>query len=267
MALDLVVLVLLFLYAVSGFVRGLMAQLVGLAGIVAVWLLAPPLAPWCRRLLFSSSSDTLPHHEIASLLIVAAVILIVVQLLSSSIPDLLRRWSDAVRSLDSTFGTVLGVVRGSLTLYLCLCAMVYVESPLQRQVPDLGRQMRASQVYAEVKRNNLLTDLRFQDLERLRVAIADYGASESGAETSSSAQALKALPISKETLVDGRLIKMAREKRYSELLENASVRSLLADPAVLRLLHGLGAASMVDEAEIPGVEFPSGAGERGRERP
>ncbi len=232
MILDSCVIVLLLLYALLGFTRGLMVQLLGLVGIMAAWILAPILAPHVRGLLFSSQSQTWAHLEVASLLIAAVVVLIVVQLLFHLIPGLLRRWSDALRRLDSTLGVAVGVVRGAVTAYLILCTMIYAESPMVRRLPDMARQMSTSQTVAEVRKNNLLTTLQFSDLETLRRALAAWKSKGASPDDTAAARELGQVPAFRAAAGNKELRQLAEEGRYSALLDHPMVHELLADERV-----------------------------------
>lgn len=232
MTLDFCVLVLLFLYALFGFTRGLMVQLLGLVGILAAWILAPMLAPFVRGLIFSSKTETWAHKEVASLLLAAVVILIVVQLLFSMIPDLLRRWSDALRRLDSTLGTAVGVVRGAVTAYLVLCTMIYAESPMVRQFPEMSEQMKTSRVVAEVRKRNLLTTLQFSDLETLRRGLAAWKRKGATGDDAVAAKELGQVPAFRSAAKNKELRMLAQQGRYSELLDHPMVHELMADERI-----------------------------------
>ena len=238
MVLDFCVLVLLLLYALLGFTRGLMAQLVGLVGIIAAWILAPLGAPIVRNLLFSSGTETWAHLEVASMMIAAIVVLICVQLLFRLIPDLLRRWSDSLRGVDTVLGVVFGAVRGAITAYLFLCAMVYAESPMVRRIPEMGEQMLTSRVVAEVRKNNLLTTLQFSDFDRLRRGLAAAGQKGADSADSAIASKLNDVPSFRAAARNAELRRLARDGRSSELLDHPMVHELMADP---RVRNALGA--------------------------
>lgn len=245
MVFDFTALALLFFYAIAGLTRGLMAQLIGLLGMAAVWFLAPPFAPVFRRLIFSTEHRGAPHIEIASLLIAGAVILIAVKVVVSFIPDTLRRWSEGVRRLDNTLGTVLGLVRGVVTVYLLACALIYVEAPLSRRYQELDKAFAESRVMEEVRPNNLLTTLSFQDLERLSEALASWGSARTPQEDPQAArraERLRGLAGFRSAARDPELRRLARELRYSELLEHPKVQQLLADSDVLEALGQAGGA-------------------------
>ncbi len=232
MILDFCVLVILILYALLGFTRGLLAQLLGLVGITAAWVLAPMLAPYVRKLIFSSDSQTWAHLEVASLLIGAVAVLIACQLVFQLIPDLLRRWSDALRRLDSTLGTAVGLVRGAITAYLMLYVMIYAESPKVRRFPDMARQMNTSQTVVEVRKRNLLTTLQFGDLETLRRGLVAWKSKAANKDDAVAARELGQVPAFRSAAGNKELRQMARDGRYSALLDHPMVHELLADQRV-----------------------------------
>ena len=248
MALDFGVLVLLFLYALFGLTRGLMSQIIGLVGITAAWVLAPMGAPLVRKLLFSSGTETWAHVEVASMLVAAVIVLVVVQLLFRLIPDLLRRWSDALRGVDTALGTVLGLVRGAITGYLLLCAMIYAESPMVRSIPEMRKQMQTSRVVAEVRKNNLLTTLQFSDLDLLRRGLAAAGSASADPDDAAIAKKLSGVEAFRTAAKNSELRQLARDGRSSELLDHPMVHKLMADERVRSIL---GAPSGPAPARAP----------------
>lgn len=172
MELDLAFLAVVALAVLRGWWRGLLAQLLGLGGLVAVWLLAPRLVGPVRAWLLAHGQEAGVRLELVSLGLAVGAVLGVSWLLATVVPDALRAWSRSAGQADRALGAALGAVRGVLFAALLLATMAWAERALTETVPQLRDPMRESHAIAAARTWNVWRLVDPDRLEDLRRALA-----------------------------------------------------------------------------------------------
>ncbi|MEY3013102.1 MAG: Colicin production protein [Pseudomonadota bacterium] len=172
MVLDVAVLAIIALSVLRGWWRGLLAQLLGLGGLVAVWLLAPRLVAPIRLWLLAHGQPAGMFVEGVSLLLAVGTVLGAAWLLATIIPDAVRRWSESAGDADRAFGAALGGVRGVLFAAMLLATVAWAEPVLSQQIPSLREPLRDSHAVTAARTWNIWRLVDPDRLESLRKALA-----------------------------------------------------------------------------------------------
>lgn len=213
MALDLVVIGLLLLFAVLGAISGALRQLLTLGAISVGALAARAWAPAVAE----RAAASLPRP--VGLGVAALVLFLGISAAVGLVGRLLLRWVGAGTARwgapDRAVGALLGAAKAGLAAWVVLSALVLLDRPLR--IGSVGIDARQSDFAQLAREHNLLDTWHSPTAETLK-----------------------------------RLLLAARDPRGSaRLLTDADVRELLADPRVQALLEQArtsgekGAASVV----------------------
>lgn len=216
MLVDLAALVVVALAVLRGWWRGLLAQLFGLAGLVALLLVVPRMVGPIRAWLLAHGQSAGLGLEVSCLAIAVGSVLGATWLASTIIPDAVRSWSESAGQADRALGAALGGVRGVLAAALLLLTVAWAERPLTERIPALREPLRTSHVVAAARNWNVWRLVDPERLDDLRRALA------SGAQATADAS-----PLALSIFADPGLQHAARV---------GDRRTLLADPRVVAAL-------------------------------
>ena len=220
MALDLAVVLLLLLAVIHGWSRGLIAQALGLAGLVAVWWGSPRLVGPIRAWLAGHGQAAGLPLELISLALAVGCVVAVTWLLMSIVPSAVRNMSESAGQADRALGAAAGAVRGAVILWMLFATLAWAEPTLTRGVPALRSPMRDSHAVAAARNWNIWRLIDVDRLDDLRRSLA-HGARGHDA----------APPLLLEVLADGRLRDATRRGDDALLLADPRVVAVLADAA------------------------------------
>jgi uncharacterized membrane protein required for colicin V production len=235
-AVDLAVVALLLIATLHGWRRGLLAQAIGLGGVVAVWLVAPRLVAPVRAWLLEHGQPAGLALELTSLAVAVGVVLALVWLAGTMIPDAARSLSPGLGRLDRGLGAGLGLARGGLLIWLLLATAAWAEQALVEAVPPLRQPLRESQSVAAARTWNVWRLIDRRRLEALRRQLADAAAPR----------------VETPKL----LLELSQDEGLRDAAAAGAVEALLRDPRVVALLldeDALPPAPAAAPAAAPGA--------------
>ena len=160
---DVAMAVLLVLYAVSGFRRGLIRSLVdllgGVAALVGAVIFSRNFADWIRGFLGVSAPKWMSDpvlSKVAAVLVLFLLFEALIQSAASLLNHVFRL--PGLRQLNTLFGGVLGFGKGAVVVLL-LCASLRISLPSFAANQQWLKQAAFSQIYQSVSVHNPVYDL------------------------------------------------------------------------------------------------------------
>lgn len=233
-ALDVGVLLVLALGTVHGWRKGLLAQLLGLGTLIAVWIAAPRLVPILRAWLLHHGQTPGLALELGCVVVAVGLVLIVCFALVSVIPEAVHNWSRTALAMDRGLGAAAGLLRGLILTWLLLATASYAEPSLVRAVPALREPMRQSSALAVARTWNVWQLVDPSHLHALRTRLARGWSPDERAPL-----------LLRQTLADPALRNAAADPTGSDLL---------LDPRILELLQDRETAAWLQADPEPAVD-------------
>ena len=169
---DVVMVVLLLLYTVSGFRRGFVRSLVdllgGIAALIAAVIFSQRFADWVRAF-FGNSAPKWMRDPVLSKVLAVIVLFLLFETLIQTVASLLNRifHLPGLRQINALLGGVLGFGKGAVVVLL-LCAVLRVSLPSFSADMPWGqqslRQVAFSRIYQTVSGYNPVYELFQSDL-------------------------------------------------------------------------------------------------------
>lgn len=228
MVLDIIALASLAMITWLGYRKGFARQIIGFVAVIAIYFLATPIGSVVRSVIFSREGISFPGIETASLIIAAILIFLVVWGVGRLFIATITSFSESIEDIDMMLGGILGFIKGFLIVYLVLCALVYAEQPLGSAIPALGRQMESSYTIAAARHVNIITQLRYPELDDLRDAMVAAGDGEDADRNEALARLMENEDF-QSLVADEDMRQAAADKDYSYMLSDERVLRLLAD--------------------------------------
>src|SRR5690606_5106672 len=142
-----------------------------------------------------------------------------------------------------------GFIKGFLIVYLVLCALVYAEQPLGSAIPALGRQMESSYTIAAARHVNIITQLRYPELDDLRDAMVAAGDGEDADRNEALARLMENEDF-QSLVADEDMRQAAADKDYSYMLSDERVLRLLADEDFRTVLTETDWDELIDDGRV-----------------
>lgn len=186
MILDVVCLAGLLLFVVGGLLSGFLKQVVRLVALVGAFLLVSPVAGWIRgwvSVLFDV--DRFPGN--LALLVLAWVAgYVALRLAGWILLKILRGVGSSLSGPDRALGSLLGMLKGGIIVYVGVTVVLLFQEPLEKRFPVVSAELGRSRVVAMVGQSNPLLGwmrdmqerLRAKDLRVTFSVLQDGGASE-----------------------------------------------------------------------------------------
>ncbi len=228
-ALDVAVVVLLALGTLHGWRKGLLAQLLGLGTLIAIWLGAPRLVPILRAWLLAHGQTPGLALELGCVVVAVGLVLLVSFALVSVIPEAVHNWSRTALAMDRGFGAAAGLLRGLILTWLLLATASYAEPSLVRAIPALREPMRQSSALAAARTWNVWQLIDPTQLHALRTRLARGWSPDERAPL-----------LLRQTLADPELQRSAADPTGSGLLQDPRILALLQDPETAAWLRDAG---------------------------
>lgn len=226
-ALDVGVVVVLALGMLHGWRKGLLAQILGLGTLVAVWMVAPRLVPILRSWLLQHGQSPGLALELGCVVVAVGVVLVLSFALVSVIPEAVHNWSRTALAMDRGLGAAAGLVRGLILTWLLLATASYAEPSLVRVIPALREPMRQSNALAAARTWNVWQLIDPSHLHALRTRLARGWSPDERAPL-----------LLRQTLADPALREAASDPTGSGLLQDPRIIALLQDPGTAAWLQG-----------------------------
>lgn len=233
---DIIVLSLVGIAALFGMFRGIVSQVMSLAGIAAAYLLAPmvgqAMGGWVQHQLGSSRFIA----EKASIFIVGVAIYVLFRLVGISVEKLVVNRVKEFQSLNRWGGAGLGAVKAVL-LIMIIFSFVTLVPPIivKAWVPKLME----SQTYRfAAKHNPMLDQTMLKRMRRLRGSFQNPKIAEK-LKSSKKARELLSKYELKGAFEDKRFIESLDKGDYEVLRQNEQLEALMRDDQLEELLEQL----------------------------
>ena len=162
MALDIVSLAVLFVWAVFGYRKGFIKQIFTLAGIILTILGAGALAD-LLELILTKDLGLIIGHNVRFFLISAsaACIYIFCYALGRFLHNTLVKGIPIAEKTNHILGAVLGILQAALVIYFVLCIGNIIEKRIEEYSPGIHQFLTQSQAYQICSQNNLIENFDF----------------------------------------------------------------------------------------------------------
>ena len=159
MIIDIIIAVIVIVWAIYGYRKGFVRQLFTLAGILAVTFFSLPIAEIAEHILADEYNIFLPsrHMELILISTTAAAIYIIVFLIGRFFHETLVKGIKPAEKTDHILGMVLSIIESSLAVYFILCLAANYQDKVQKYAPKVNNVMCESICYTGVKDYNLLS--------------------------------------------------------------------------------------------------------------
>ena len=158
MIIDIIIAVIIAVWAVYGYRKGFVRQLFTLIGILIVTFFSVPIAEIAEHVLADEFNIFLPSKHMEFLLIstTAACIYIIVFLIGKFMHDTLIKGIKPAEKTNHILGSVLAIIEACLAVYFILCLAANYHDKVQKYAPDVGNVLSESTCFNGVKEYNLL---------------------------------------------------------------------------------------------------------------
>lgn len=149
MWIDVAAAAVVFVWAVFGYRKGFIRQLIGLLAIVCVVLFASPAADIAARVLADEADIAVPGARMRVLLVSAcgAVIFVALSLTGMFLHRTLVKGIKPAEKTDRVLGMSLAVVQAVIAVYAVLCLCALGREKIDKYIPEFGAILDASMSY------------------------------------------------------------------------------------------------------------------------
>lgn len=156
MILDIILTVIIFVWAVFGYRKGFIRQIFVFVGILAVAFGSAPLADIAERIICEEFDIVLTGRYIKMLLLAgcAATIFIVTTLVGRFLHETLVQGIPMAEKTNHVFGAVIGIVSSFITIVFVLSVCAVGHSKIEHYAPGVGQFLSQSPSYQIVLNNN-----------------------------------------------------------------------------------------------------------------
>lgn len=162
MVLDIILIAVLFVWAVFGYRKGFIRQIFALAGIILTILGAGALADLLELILTKDVGLIIGHHMRGFLLAAsAACIYITCYAIGRFLHNTLVKGIELAEKTNHILGMVLGIVQAALVIYFVLCVGHVIENRIQDHSTGIHQFMTQSRAYQVVSHNNVIENFDF----------------------------------------------------------------------------------------------------------
>lgn len=240
MILDLAVLALIGLSAVTGYSSGAVRQISHAIGLATAYFFAKPAAAYLGPVLAARMNWPQAPAVGGMSLVIAPVILLGAALVSRLILNVLEP-GDERGPLDQGLGVVVGAVKGAAILFVLLCLGVSGESLLARMNVDVDKATAGSLSMTLAREHNLFARQDPQALDALK-KLSQANSDPKTRKALLRDEDVKALLANsrlKAALEDPQLQKAILSGNADLLLKNPSIQKILGDPELVKKLEKL----------------------------
>lgn len=166
MHVDLVLLVIVLVMAVSGYRRGFLRQVFQLAGVVCVAVFSLPLCEIVEKILLNEYGIALPGHRLRMLLMVScgSVIYILCHAIGRFLHKTLVKGIDFAEKTNRILGAVAGMLSSVVILYFILGIIASGFAKVTEYAPKFADLMNQSVAFQTVSRNNIVEQFDYTQL-------------------------------------------------------------------------------------------------------
>lgn len=159
MVIDIGLLVVVFVWAVFGYRKGFMHQLIGLLALVCVVLFSTTLAQIAERILADEVGISMAGARMRILLTstCAAIIYITISLVGAFLHQTLVKGIKPAEKTDRVLGMTLGILTSAIAIYVVMCALVLAREKIDKYLPEAGGSLDQSVVYQTAYDYNIVT--------------------------------------------------------------------------------------------------------------
>ncbi|MHB8873697.1 MAG: CvpA family protein [Myxococcaceae bacterium] len=242
MNLDLVLGVVVLVFALLGAFAGAAKQVANLVALVAAYACARPLGTALGPRAAQAAGTPLIVATVGATLLVFLVVMVVGRY---AITRLLRRVlagkNPSSRGVDRTLGFLLGGLKVAAIAYVIICALTFVEQNVKVAGKRLGLSPKGSIAFELARKYNLFEMTQFSSVQDL-VKVAK------GAQTPDGAARLKSDPAFLALKKDPRFLKALDEQAMRKAIETGDYRSLLRSNVILQLIQDPTASARLSAA-------------------
>ncbi len=233
---DWIVLGLIGAAAIFGLIRGIVSQIMALAGLVAAYLLAPTWGPRFGGLVQAQLGCSRFMAEKASILMVGLVIYLGVRLLGYGVEKLVVKRVKSFERLNRIGGGVMGAVKSVLMIAI----VFFFVALLPRQtLKERAPRVLDSRTYQYAARFNPMGEASVLDrMRRFRSAVSDPRQREQLEKNQKVDELLSRYQL-KSALKDKRFVRSLKEGDYDDLKKNDAVEKMMRDDELVNLLDQL----------------------------
>ncbi len=233
---DSIVLGIIALSAVWGFVRGIVSQLMALAGLVVAYLLAPPGALLISGFVQDQLDTSRFTAEKLSILFVGILLYVACRLAGVALQKVLVNRVRELRALNRFGGAFFGAVKGAIVVLILLFFLALIpKSVLKDHFPALPKS-RAYQWAAES--NPMGSSSILERIRRLRTTMSNPRKLKDLKGSEKIEELLSEYEL-KGALKDPKFVKSVKEGDYDALLRNEQLEALMEDDELVDLLEEL----------------------------
>ena len=162
MVLDIILAVILFVWAVFGYRKGFIKQIFTLAGIILTILGAGACADLLELILTKDFGIIVGHYSRGFLLVAsAAFIYIVCYVIGRFMHNTLVKGIPLAEKTNHILGAILGIIQATLAIYFALCVGSVIDKEIEDHSPGLHQFLNESSSYQIVSHNNLIENFDF----------------------------------------------------------------------------------------------------------
>jgi uncharacterized membrane protein required for colicin V production len=236
---DWIALGLIAVAAIFGFIRGIVSQIVALAGLVAAYSFAPALGrsagPWIQHQLGCS----LFIAEKAGTLLIGITIYIAFRMVGFVFEKMFVRHVRDARLMNRVGGAVLGGLKGTLLVGLFFCFVALVP---RENVIALTPKLTESVAYRwAAEHNPMVQQDVLERMRRLRTVMKDPKKADHLQNSKELERLLERYNL-KGALKEDRVLAPLQEGNYTALQRNEQIEKLMRDEELTKLLVDLESA-------------------------
>lgn len=163
MILDIILAIIIFVWAVFGYRRGFVRQLFTLAGILLVVFVSAPMADMLEKILTRELDVHMDGRYMRGFLLSAsgAVLYLLSHIAGRFMHDTLVKGISLAEKTNHVLGMTLALVQAGLVIYFILCIGSVYQNKVQEYAPNIYQNMTSSIGYTIADNANLLENYTF----------------------------------------------------------------------------------------------------------
>jgi uncharacterized membrane protein required for colicin V production len=233
---DVVIVVLVLVAAVFGLIRGIISQIMGMAGLVAAYLFAPAGGKYAAVFVQHQLGCSKFMAGKVSILLIGVLIYIAFRLVGLLVEKLFVNRVKEFKSLNRLGGAALGAVKATVILAMMFCFLALV--PREEVRAWFPKVLESRSYLLAAKYNPMGKQVVLERMRHFRTSIADPQEMERLKKSDKIGKILEQYEL-RGALNDKRFVEPLQQGDFDTLQKNEQIEKLMKDDQLTTLLDDL----------------------------